>query len=120
MNRKIPRRQFLHLAAGAIALPTVSRNARAQAWPTRTVRWVVGAPPGGALDVVARIMGQWLSDRLGQPVVIENRIGAAGIVAAESVAPPPRTATRFFSCRCRWGSTRRSMKGAVAAAVASH
>src|SRR5215470_5703942 len=96
MNRKIPRRHFLHLAAGGIALPAVSRNARAQAWPTRTVRWVVGAPPGGALDVVARIMGQWLSDRLGQPVVIENRIGAAGIVAAESVARAPADGYTLF------------------------
>src|SRR5262245_47395114 len=67
-----PRRKFLHLAAGAAALPAVSRFAWAQAYPTRPVRIVVGFPAGGTTDVIARLMGQWLSERLGQQFVIEN------------------------------------------------
>ena len=69
------RRNFLHLAAGAAALPAVSRFAWAQAYPARPVRWIVGFPPGSGADTVARIAGQWLSDRLGQPVIIENKPG---------------------------------------------
>jgi tripartite-type tricarboxylate transporter receptor subunit TctC len=81
-----PRRQFLRLAAGAAALPAVSRSAWAQAYPARPVRILVGAPAGGTLDVVARVMGQWLSERLGQAFVIENRPGGAGNnVATEAV-----------------------------------
>ena len=72
---KLPRRYFLHLAAGAAALPAVSRIAGAQAYPSRPVRWIVGYPPGGGADTVTRILGQWLSERLGQQVVIENRRG---------------------------------------------
>src|SRR6266849_3852165 len=71
-----PRRNFLHLAAGAAALPVVSRIARAQAYPSRPVRIVVGFPPGGSVDITARLIGQWLSEHLGQPFVIENRPGA--------------------------------------------
>jgi tripartite-type tricarboxylate transporter receptor subunit TctC len=82
---KLPRRNFLHLAAGAAALPAVSRIARAQAYPTRPVHIVVGFPAGGALDIVARLMGEWLSQRLGQPFVIENRPGAATNIATETV-----------------------------------
>jgi tripartite-type tricarboxylate transporter receptor subunit TctC len=87
---KLPRRQFLHLAASAAALPAMSRIARAQAYPSRPVRWILSAPPGGALDIVARLMGQWLSERLGQPFVIENRTGGGGNIATEAVvrAPP--------------------------------
>jgi tripartite-type tricarboxylate transporter receptor subunit TctC len=82
---KLPRRQFLHLAAGA-AIPAVSRVARAQAYPTRPVRVMVGFAPGQAIDIVTRIIGQRLSDRLGQQFIIENRPGAGGNIATEVVA----------------------------------
>jgi len=88
---KLPhRRKFLQLAAGAAALPVLSQIARAQAYPTRPVRLVVGFPPGGTADIVARVIGQLLAERLGQPFVIENRPGAGGNVATEAVvhAPP--------------------------------
>jgi tripartite-type tricarboxylate transporter receptor subunit TctC len=88
---KLPhRRQFLHLAAGAAALPAVSRVARAQAYPTRPVRLIVVQAAGGGNDIVARLMGQWLSERLGQSFVIENRPGAGGNIGTEAVvrAPP--------------------------------
>ena len=82
---KLPRRTFLHLAAGAAALPAVSCIARAQAYPTRPVHLIVPIAPGGATDIVARLMGQWLSERLGQPFIIENRPGAATNIATEAV-----------------------------------
>ena len=87
---KLPRRQFLHLAAGTAALPAVSRVARAQAYPSRPVRIIVGFAPGQAIDIVTRIIGQWLSERLGQQFIIENRPGAGGNIATEAVvrAPP--------------------------------
>jgi tripartite-type tricarboxylate transporter receptor subunit TctC len=87
---KLPRRQFLHLAVGAAALPALSRVAWAQTYPSRPVRWIVGYPPAGASDIAARLIGQWLSDRLGQPFVIENRPGASGNIGTEAVvnAPP--------------------------------
>ena len=69
---KLPRRNFLHLAAGAAALPAVSRIAWAQTYPTRPVRLLVGLAPGGATDILARLMGQWLSERFGQQFIIEN------------------------------------------------
>jgi tripartite-type tricarboxylate transporter receptor subunit TctC len=83
---KLLRRQFLHLAAGAAALPVTSRIAWAQSYPTRPVRIIVGFPPGGSFDIAARIIAQWLSDRLGQPFVVENRTGAGGNLAGEAVA----------------------------------
>src|SRR2546429_9622124 len=87
---KLPRRQFLHLAAGAAALPAVSRFAWTQAYPSRPVRIIVGFAPGQAIDIVTRIIGQWLSERLGQQFIIENRPGAGGNIATEAVvrAPP--------------------------------
>ena len=86
---KLPRRQFLHLAAGAAALPAVSRTASAQAYPTKPIRWIIGFPAGGGADTVARIMEPWLSRRLGQPVIIENRPGASTNIAVQAVVNSP-------------------------------
>ena len=87
---KLPhRRQFLHLAAGAAAMPAVSRFAWAQAYPSRPVRIVVGFPPGGGADITARLIGQWLSERLGQPFIIDNRPGAGSNIATEAVVRAP-------------------------------
>jgi tripartite-type tricarboxylate transporter receptor subunit TctC len=87
---KLPhRRQFLHLAAGAAALPAVSRAARAQAYPARPVRIIVPFAPGGSTDITARLIGQWLSERLGQQFIIENRPGAGSNIGTEVVANAP-------------------------------
>ena len=86
---KLPRRKFLHLAAGAAALPAVPRIAKAQAYPTRPVRLIVGFAPGGTTDITARLIGQWLSERLGQQFLIENRTGAATNIATEAVVRAP-------------------------------
>src|SRR6266481_7686092 len=88
---KLPhRRSFLHLAAGAVALPVIPRIACAQAYPTRPVRLIVTTPAGGSPDIIARLIGQWLSERLGQPIVVDNRSGASGNIGTEIVvrAPP--------------------------------
>jgi tripartite-type tricarboxylate transporter receptor subunit TctC len=87
---KLPRRDFLHLAAGAATLPAVSRIARAQSYPTRPVRLIVTTPAGGSPDIMARLIGQWLSERMGQPIVVDNRSGAGGNIGTEIVvrAPP--------------------------------
>ena len=82
---KLPRRTFLHQAVGAAALPAVSRFAWAQAYPSRPVRIIVGFPAGGGVDILARLMGRWLSERLGQPFVIENQPGAGTNIATEAV-----------------------------------
>src|SRR5262250_2659559 len=82
---KLPRRNFLQPVAGAASLPAVSRVARAQAYPSRPVRIVVGLAPGGSSDIIARLMGQWLSERLGQPFVIENRPGGGGNIGTDAV-----------------------------------
>jgi tripartite-type tricarboxylate transporter receptor subunit TctC len=83
---KLPRRNFLHLAAGVAVLPAVARIARAQTYPTRPVRLLVGFAAGGPADIIARLIAQWLSERFGQPFVIENRPGAGSNIATEAVA----------------------------------
>ena len=94
--RPVHRRRFLHLTASAAALPAMPRLAHAQDYPTRPLRWIVGFAPGGGNDIVARVMGQWLSERLGQPVVVENRPGAATNVAAAMVARAPGDGYTLF------------------------
>jgi tripartite-type tricarboxylate transporter receptor subunit TctC len=86
---KLRRRNFLHLAAGAAALPAVSRFARAQGYPARPVRVIVPFAPGGTFDIMARLIGQWLSERVGQQFIIENRPGAGGNIGTESVVRAP-------------------------------
>ena len=94
---KLLRRNLLHLAASAAALPAVSRLACAQAYPSRPLRWVVGFPPGGGADIVSRIMARWLSERLGQPVVVENKPGAASNISVQTVVnSPPDGYTLLF------------------------
>ncbi len=88
---KLPRRKFLHLAAGAAAFPTLPRLAWAQTYPSRPVHIIVGFAAGSASDIIARLIGQKLSERLGQPFVVENRGGAGGTLGAEAVVrAPPR------------------------------
>ena len=82
---QLARRKFLHLAAGAAALPTISRSARAQSYPIRPVRIIVGFAAAGGNDIVARLIGQWLSERLGQQFIVENRPGAGGNIGTEAV-----------------------------------
>src|SRR5262249_53914511 len=98
LKKTFPRRNFLHLAAGAAVLPVSSRFAWAQAYPSRPVRIIVGAAPSGANDIMARLIGQWLSERLGQPFVIENRPGAATNIGTEAVVRAP--AHRYTPLLC--------------------
>src|SRR5271167_3217816 len=86
---KLLRRQFLHLTAGAAALPAVSRIAMAQAFPSRPVRLIVGVAPGSAPDILGRLLAQSLTERLGQPFMVENRQGGGGNIAIESVVKAP-------------------------------
>jgi tripartite-type tricarboxylate transporter receptor subunit TctC len=86
---KLPRRNFLHLAAGAAALPAASRFAWAQAYPTRPVRWIIPFPPGGGADIVSRIVGSWLSDKLGQPIIIETKPGGGTNIGTQTVVNSP-------------------------------
>jgi tripartite-type tricarboxylate transporter receptor subunit TctC len=86
---KLSRRQFLHLTAGAAALPAVSRFAWAESYPTRPVHLIVGFPPGGPTDIFARLIGDWLSKRFGQPFVIENRPGAGSTIGVATVVSAP-------------------------------
>jgi tripartite-type tricarboxylate transporter receptor subunit TctC len=95
---KLPRRQFLHLAAGAVGVPAISRIAQAQTYPARPVRIVVGYAAGGPSDFVARLIGQFLSDRLGQQFVIDNRPGAAGNIADEVVVKAPPDGYTLLLC----------------------
>src|SRR5919112_785891 len=84
------RRTFVHLAAGAVASPLISRAGQAQqAWPSRPVRIVVGFPAGGATDIQARLMGEWLTERLGQQFIVENKPGASGNIGTDTVAKAP-------------------------------
>jgi tripartite-type tricarboxylate transporter receptor subunit TctC len=93
----LTRRRFLSLAGVAVALPAISRAARAQAYPSRPIRWVVGFPAGGGADIVARIMAPWLSELLGQPVVVENKPGAASNISVQTVVnSPPDGHTLLF------------------------
>jgi tripartite-type tricarboxylate transporter receptor subunit TctC len=97
----LPRRRFLQLAAGAAAVPggllAAPRHAVAQAYPSRPLRWIIGFPPGGGADIVSRVMAAWLSERLGQPVIIESRPGASGNISVQAVAnSPPDGYTLLF------------------------
>jgi tripartite-type tricarboxylate transporter receptor subunit TctC len=92
---KLPRRAFLHLAGGAAALPFLSRNAMAQSYPSRPLHFIVGFPSGGAADIVARVIGQWISEQLGQSVIIENKPGAATNVALQAVLTAPADGYTF-------------------------
>ena len=95
---KLPRRHFLHFAASAVALPAIARMARAQSYPSRPVRLVAPFPPGGSIDITARLIGQWLTERLGQQVVIENRPGAGGNIGSETALNSPADGYTLLLC----------------------
>jgi tripartite-type tricarboxylate transporter receptor subunit TctC len=105
---KFSRRAFLPLAVGAAALPGLSRVAQAQAWPSRAVRIVVGFPPGGATDIQARLMGEWLTVRLGQQFIVENKPGASGNIGTDTVAKAPADGYTLLQVVTRTRSIRRS------------
>lgn len=107
------RRQFMRLVGGATALPVMSLRVYAQAYPSRPVRLVVGLPPGGVNDIVARLMAQWLSERLDQSVVVENRAGASGNIAAVAVVKSPPDGYTLMLVGSQIPSTRRSMARSI-------
>jgi len=107
------RRQILQLSCAAIAAPLLSGTARAQSYPVRPVRIIVPFPPGGGVDAVARLIGQWLSDRLGQPFVIENRPGASSNLATEAVVRAPADGYTLGLVGTSVRSMRRCMKGSI-------
>jgi tripartite-type tricarboxylate transporter receptor subunit TctC len=86
---EVPRRKFLRMTIAAMALPAISSMAHAQAYPSRSLRWLIGYPAGGSADIIARLIGQWLTEKLGQPIVIENRAGAGNNLATEAVVRAP-------------------------------
>jgi tripartite-type tricarboxylate transporter receptor subunit TctC len=88
-NHVTTRKQFLHLAAGAAALPTLPRITRAETYPSKPVRFIIGYTPGGSADITARLMGQWLTERLGQPFIVESRAGAGSNIGTEAVIRSP-------------------------------
>src|ERR1700746_3483439 len=89
LSMRIPRRRFLQMAASAATLAASSRTAWALDYPTRPIHWIIGFPPGGGADILARIMGAWLSERLGQQIIIENKPGAATNIATQAVINSP-------------------------------
>jgi tripartite-type tricarboxylate transporter receptor subunit TctC len=107
MGNRLLRRTFLHFAAGAAALPAMSRLAMAQAYPSRPVRILAGFPPAGSVDITARLIGQWLSERFGQQFIIENRPGAGANLATEAVAkaPPDGYTLLLTSSTDAWNAT---------------
>jgi tripartite-type tricarboxylate transporter receptor subunit TctC len=105
---KLPRRNFLHLAAGAAALPAMSRVAMAQAYPMRPVRLIAGFPAGGVVDLYARLISQWLSERLGQQFVVENRAGAGGNLAVEATIKAPSDGYTLLMIGSNNGALRQS------------
>ena len=116
---KLPRRRFLHLAAGAAALPAVSRIARAQAYPARPVHLIVGYPAGRTPDILARIFGQWLSERLGWPFVIDDRPGASGNIGTELAARSAPDGYTLLLVSLRTRLTRRSLTSSISISSAT-
>jgi tripartite-type tricarboxylate transporter receptor subunit TctC len=102
-----PRRNFLQLAAGALALPALARVAAAQAWPARPVHLIVGFAPGGGTDITARLIAAWLADHLGQQFIVENRPGAGTNIATEAVVRAPADGYTLLLAGLRMRATRR-------------
>jgi tripartite-type tricarboxylate transporter receptor subunit TctC len=116
---KLPRRTVLHLAAGAAALPAVTRMASAQTYPSHPVRWIVAGPVGGGGDIVTRLIGQSLSERLGQPFVVENLPGAGNNIGTEAVVGAPADGyTLLLATTGGMRSTRRSTKSSTSTSSA--